>query len=86
MKACQNKSTIISIDHKIRNILVKNPEKDVDLGFAQELSADTSVKNNHEMKTDLQTLIRDFADFKKYILEVFASSIDTNQSNDLRDT
>ena len=44
------------------------------------------VKSNHEMKTDLQTLITVLADFKKYILEVFASSIETNQSNDLRDT
>ena len=37
------------------------------------------------METDLQTLITDFADFKKYVLNVFASSIGTNQSNDLRD-
>ena len=37
------------------------------------------------METDLQTLIREFADFKKYVLEVFASSIDTIQFNDLRD-
>ena len=38
------------------------------------------------MEADLQTLIRDFAGFKKYVLEVFASSIEINQSNDLRDT
>ena len=38
------------------------------------------------METDLQTLIADFADFKNNVLEVFASSIETNQSNDLRDT
>ena len=38
------------------------------------------------MQTDLQTLLTDFADFKKYVLEVFASLIGTNQSNDLRDT
>ena len=38
------------------------------------------------MATDLQTLITDFTDFKKNVLEVFASSIETNQSNDLRDT
>ena len=38
------------------------------------------------METDQQTLITDFADFKKYVLEVFASSIETNQSNDLRGT
>ena len=37
------------------------------------------------METDLQTLITDFADFKKYVLEILASSIETNQSNDLRD-
>ena len=38
------------------------------------------------MEADLQTLITDFADFKKYVLEVFTSSIETNQCNDLRDT
>ena len=38
------------------------------------------------MEADLQALITDFTDFKKYLLEVFASSIETNQSNDLRDT
>ena len=38
------------------------------------------------MQTDLQTLLTDFADFKKYVLEVFASLTGTNQSNDLRDT
>ena len=43
------------------------------------------VKSNHEMKTDLETFITDFADFKKYVLEVFASWVETNQSNDLRD-
>ena len=43
------------------------------------------VKSNHEMKTDLQLLITAFADFKKHILEVFATLIETNQSNDLRD-
>ena len=37
------------------------------------------------METDLETLIADFADFKKYVLEVFASSIGTNRSNDLKD-
>ena len=44
------------------------------------------VKSNHEMKTDLELLITAFADFKKHILEVFATLIETNQSNDLRDT
>ena len=43
------------------------------------------VKSNHEMKTDLETFITDFADFKKYVLKVFASWVETNQSNDLRD-
>ena len=38
------------------------------------------------MEADLQALITDFADFKKYVLEVFATSIETNQPNDLRDT
>ena len=38
------------------------------------------------METDLQALITDFADFKKFVLEVFANLIETNQSNDLRDT
>ena len=79
IKACQNKSTNISIDDETQNILVKNPEKDI------ELSADKSVKSNHEMEIDLQNLITNFTDFKKYILEVYASSIETNQSNDLRD-
>ena len=37
------------------------------------------------MKTDLETFITDFADFKKYVLKVFASWVETNQSNDLRD-
>ena len=86
MKACQNKSTNISIDDEMQNILVKNPEKDIDIDFVQELSAEKSVKSNDEMETDLQTLIADFADFEKYLLEVFASSVETNQSNDLRDT
>ena len=86
MKACQNKSTNISIDDEIENILVKNPEKDIDIDFVQELGADKSVKSNHEMEKDLQILITDFADFQKYLLEVFASSIETNQSNDLRYT
>ena len=86
MKMCQHKSTNISIDDEIQNILVKNPEKDIAIDFVQELSADKLVKSNHEMGTDLQTLITDFADFKKYVLEVFASSIGTNQSNDLRHT
>ena len=86
MKACQNKSTNISIDDEIQNILVKNPEKDIDIDSVQELSTDKSVKSNREKEIDLQTLITDFADFKKYVLEVFASSIGTNQSSDLRDT
>ena len=38
------------------------------------------------MEKDLQTLITDFMFFKIYVLEVFTSSIETNQSNDLRDT
>ena len=79
IKVCQNKSTNISIDDETQNILVKNPEKDI------ELSADKSVKSNHEMEIDLQTLITNFTDFKKYVLEVYASSIETNQTNDLRD-
>ena len=79
IKACQNKSTNISIDDETQNILVKNPEKDI------ELSPDKSVKSNHEMEIDLQTLITNFTDFKKYVLEVYASSIETNQTNDLRD-
>ena len=82
MKACQNKSTNISIDDEIQNILVKNSEKD----FKQELTADKSVKRNHEKETDLQTLTTDFAVFEKYVLEVFASSIEIDQSNDLRGT
>ena len=86
LKVYQNKSTNISIDDKIQNILVKNPEKDVDVDFIQELSADKSVKSNHEMETDLQTIITDFADFKKIVLDAFASSIETNRSNNVRDT
>ena len=54
MKACQYKSTNISTDDEIQNILVKNPEKDIDISFVQELSADKLVENNHY-----------FADFKK---------------------
>ena len=86
LKVYQNKSTNISIDDEIQNILVKNPEKDVDVDFIQELSADKSVKSNHEMETDLQTIITDFADFKKIVLDAFASSIETNRSNNIRDT
>ena len=86
MKACQNKSKNKYIVDEIPNILIKNPEKDIDLDFVQELSADKSGKRNHEIETDLQTLITNFADFKKYVLEVFATLIETNQSNDLRDT
>ena len=86
LKVYQNKSTNISIDDEIQNILVKNPEKDVDVDFIQELSADKSVKSNHEMETDLQTIITDFADFKKIVLDAFASSIETNRSNNVRDT
>ena len=67
MKACRNKSTNISIDDEIQNIFVKNPEKDID--FVQEWSADKSVKSNHEMETDLQTLNTDFANFKKSVLD-----------------
>ena len=52
----------------------------------QELSADKSVKSNHEMETDRQTLITDFIDFKKFVVEVFTSFIETNQSNKLGDT
>ena len=47
---------------------------------------DKLVKSNHEMEADLQTLIKDFSDLKKYILKVFASSIEANQSNHLKDT
>ena len=68
IKACQNKSTNIPIDDEIQNILVKNPEKDIE--FVQELRADKSVKSNREMEADLQNLIPDFADFKKYVLKV----------------
>ena len=50
MKPCQNKSTNISIDHEIQNILVKNSEKDIDIDFVQELSADKSVKSNPIMR------------------------------------
>ena len=52
----------------------------------QEVSTGKSVKSNHEMEKDLQTLITDFVFFKIYVLEVFTSSIETNQSNDLRNT
>ena len=62
-KACQNKSTNISIDDEIQNILVRNPGKVIDIDFVQELSADKSLKSNHEMEIDLQALITDFADF-----------------------
>ena len=86
MKSCQNKSTNTCIDDEIQNILVKNLGKDIDIDFAQELRADKLVKSNHKMVTDLKTLITDFADSKKYGLEVFASLTETNQSNDLRDT
>ena len=86
LKVYQNKSTNISIDDEIQNILVKYPEKDIDFDFIQELSADKSVKSNHEMETDLQTIITDFADFKKIVLDAFASSIETNRSNNVRDT
>ena len=65
MKVCQNKSTNISIDDEIQNMLVKNPENDIDIDFVPELSADKSVKSNHEMETDLQILITDFLDFYK---------------------
>ena len=47
---------------------------------------DKLVRSNHEMEADLQTLIKDFSDFKKYILKVFSSSIEANQSNHLKDT
>ena len=63
MKACQNESTNISIDDEIQNILVKNPEKDIDIDFVQELSTDKLGKSNREMEADLQTLITHFADF-----------------------
>ena len=86
IKAYQNKSTNISIVDEIQNILIKNREKYVDLDFVQELSADKWGKSNHEIETDLQTLITNFVDFKKYVLELFATSIETNRSNDLRDT
>ena len=86
LKVYQNKSTNISIDDEIQNILVKYPEKDIDFDFIQELSADKSVKSNHEMETDLQTIIIDFADFKNIVLDAFASSIETNRSNNVRDT
>ena len=86
LKVYQNKSANISIDDEIQNILVKYPEKDIDIDFIQELSADKSVKSNHEMETDLQTIITDFADFKKFLLDAFASSIETNRSNSVRET
>ena len=86
IKAYQNKSTNISTVDEIQNILIKNREKYVDLDFVQELSADKWGKSNHEIETDLQTLITNFVDFKKYVLEPFATSIETNRSNDLRDT
>ena len=86
LKVYQNKSANISIDDEIQNILVKYPEKDIDIDFIQELSADKSVKSNHEMETDLQTIITDFADFKKFLLDAFASSIETNRSNNVRET
>ena len=70
IKAYQNKSTNISIVDEIQNILIKNREKYVDLDFVQELSADKSGKSNHEIETDLQTLITNFADFKKYVLNL----------------
>ena len=54
--------------------------------FVQELNTDKSVKSNHDMETDLQTLITEFIDFKKFVVEVFTGSIETNQSNKLGDT
>ena len=66
MKACQNKSTNISTDDEFQNIFVKNPEKDID--FVQEWRL-KSVKSNHEMEADLQTLNTGFADFKKSVLD-----------------
>ena len=79
-KARQNKSANISIDDEIQIILVKNPEKDIDTDFLQELTAGKLVKNKHEMETDQQTFITEFAEFEKYVLEVIGSSIETNQS------
>ena len=38
------------------------------------------------METDLQTIVTDFADFKKIVLDAFASSIETNRSNNVRET
>ena len=47
MKTCQ-----------VQSILVKNPEKDIDID-KQELSADKSVKSNQKMEKDLQNPITD---------------------------
>ena len=48
-----------------QNILVKHPEKHIDIGFVKETSTDKLVRSNQEMVTDVQTLIADFTDFKE---------------------
>ena len=58
MKACQNKSTNISTDDEIQNILVKNPEKDIHIDFVQELRADKLVKSNHVRKQIYKLLLQ----------------------------
>ena len=86
MKVCQNKSTNISIDDEIQNILVKNPEKDIDIDFVQELSAEKSIKSNdsndlrdtkylHSIINDLQNVIKS----KDKIINLLRNDIKTLQ-------
>ena len=46
VNACRSKSTNVSIYDESENILVKNPEKDIDIYFVQETSTDKLVKSN----------------------------------------
>ena len=67
MEGYQNESRNISINHEIQKIFVKNTKKYIDIDFVKETSTDKLVKSNEEMVSDLQTLIADFIDFKKYV-------------------
>lgn len=53
-----------------------------DIDFVKKRSTDELLNSNQEMVTDLQTIITDFTDFEKYVLQALASSNKEDKYND----
>lgn len=78
-KEYQNESANVCIDYEIQSILVENSET---YRYRFWRTTDEMLNSNQEMMTDLQTIITDFTDFEKYVLQALASSNREDKYND----